>query len=109
MQRKSLFQLLLKIVLHCSRKGVNHNEYKAELNVFSNALCTINCLAPLAKVRLQFSISMQEFPSIKNSIKQFHGIIMNGNTLKKCLICKAYSESSKIMITSFLKYKTYKI
>ncbi len=30
--------------------GVNHNEYKAELSVVSNASCTTNCLAPLTKV-----------------------------------------------------------
>lgn len=30
--------------------GVNHNEYKTEMNVVSNASCTTNCLAPLAKV-----------------------------------------------------------
>jgi glyceraldehyde 3-phosphate dehydrogenase len=30
--------------------GVNHNEYKADLTVVSNASCTTNCLAPIAKV-----------------------------------------------------------
>jgi len=30
--------------------GVNHKEYKKEMNVVSNASCTTNCLAPLAKV-----------------------------------------------------------
>lgn len=30
--------------------GVNHLNYKAELNVVSNASCTTNCLAPVAKV-----------------------------------------------------------
>lgn len=30
--------------------GVNENEYKSNMNVVSNASCTTNCLAPLAKV-----------------------------------------------------------
>lgn len=30
--------------------GVNNKEYKKEMNVVSNASCTTNCLAPLAKV-----------------------------------------------------------
>merc|ERR1719379_1639556 len=30
--------------------GVNHTEYKSDIDVVSNASCTTNCLAPLAKV-----------------------------------------------------------
>jgi len=30
--------------------SVNHKEYKKDINILSNASCTTNCLAPLAKI-----------------------------------------------------------
>ena len=30
--------------------GVNHKEYQSDMGVVSNASCTTNCLAPVAKV-----------------------------------------------------------
>jgi len=37
--------------------GVNHDKYTKDMNVVSNASCTTNCLAPLAKVYMKTSES----------------------------------------------------
>jgi glyceraldehyde 3-phosphate dehydrogenase len=48
-----------KVILSCPPKddnipmfvmGVNNEKYKSDMNVVSNASCTTNCLAPIAKV-----------------------------------------------------------
>ncbi|KAG5604971.1 hypothetical protein H5410_026463 [Solanum commersonii] len=41
--------------------GVNENEYKPELDIVSNASCTINCLAPLANVINDFCCESPQF------------------------------------------------
>jgi glyceraldehyde 3-phosphate dehydrogenase len=56
--RKHLSNGAKKVILSAPPKddtplfvmGVNHNNYTSDLNVVSNASCTTNCLAPLAKI-----------------------------------------------------------
>ncbi|MDD3852539.1 MAG: type I glyceraldehyde-3-phosphate dehydrogenase [Syntrophomonadaceae bacterium] len=46
--------------------GVNHDKYRPEYNLISNASCTTNCLAPVAM------ILMQEFGIVKGFMNTIH-------------------------------------
>lgn len=46
--------------------GVNHDKYRPEFDVVSNASCTTNCLAPVAKVLLD------EFGLVKGLVNTIH-------------------------------------
>lgn len=46
--------------------GVNHQKYKPEYSIISNASCTTNCLAPVAKVLLE------EFGLVKGLMNTIH-------------------------------------
>ena len=47
--------------------GVNHTKYTKDINVLSNASCTTNCLAPLAK------IIHEEYTIIEGLMTTVHG------------------------------------
>jgi glyceraldehyde 3-phosphate dehydrogenase len=55
--------------------GVNHEEFKPEMQVISNASCTTNCLAPLAKVL------NDEFTIIEGLMSTVHAITATQKTV----------------------------
>lgn len=55
--------------------GVNHEGYKPEMNVVSNASCTTNCLAPLAKV------INDNFKIVEGLMTTVHAVTATQNTV----------------------------
>ena len=56
--------------------GVNHKDYKTSDTVVSNASCTTNCLAPLAKVvHEKFGIVEGEAPGASDARQRTSGLV----------------------------------
>ena len=51
--------------------GVNHEEYKKNIDIVSNASCTTNCLAPIAK------IIHDNYGIVEGLMTTVHAITMN--------------------------------
>jgi len=71
--------------------GVNHKDYTPDLSIVSNASCTTNCLAPLAK------IINDEFGIVEGLMTTVHAVTANQLTVDgpcKCLILILKSDLS---------------
>lgn len=55
--------------------GVNNKEYKSDMNIVSNASCTTNCLAPLAKV------VHEEFGIVEGLMTTVHSVTATQKTV----------------------------
>ncbi|MBE6989843.1 MAG: type I glyceraldehyde-3-phosphate dehydrogenase [Ruminococcaceae bacterium] len=61
--------------------GVNHESYRSDMNVISNASCTTNCLAPLAKViHQEFGIEQSLMSTIHASTAKQKAVDSRGGS-----------------------------
>lgn len=58
--------------------GVNEKEYKSDINIVSNASCTTNCLAPLAKVYSLMFCRLHRSLCLKSKTKYFNASYATG-------------------------------
>jgi aspartate-semialdehyde dehydrogenase len=69
--------------------GVNEKEYTSDLNIVSNASCTTNCLAPLAKV-------------INDRFGIVEGLMTTVHAITGCLLTHLFSLTSITQAIFFL-------
>ena len=73
------------IVIHPIR--VNHEDYKSDMSIISNASCTTNCLAPIAKI-LNDEFGIQE--SLMTTIHSYTAsqMLVDGSAKGKKVRCQ---------------------